>query len=210
MLMENIKYKYSLHEILCLRTYAEAFEAYRVDDYDKEITEWAEREIIEGNTSQTMLILASLNLDKKPDPYEVKHYLSNYMRQEGIFMPNLSESSVVWLRIKTWFLLHIESPEEIEVRLHQIPAYPLGPDSLLSSKITWRYYHLHEELFEDWGPDHPSKASKMSELEILNYVRDRLKPFYRILTNQDWVDFLSGKHRNSFKNAETGNNIDGR
>lgn len=210
MLMENIKYKYSLHEILCLRTYAEAFEAYRVDDYDKEITEWAERKIIEGNTSETILILASLNLDKKPDSYEVKHYLSTYMRQEGIFIPNLSESSVVWLRIKTWFLLHIESPEEIELRLHQIPVYPLGPDSLLSSKITWRYYHLHEELFDDWGPDHPSKASKMSELEILIYVRDRLKPFYRILTNQDWVDFLSGKHRNSFKNAETGNNIDGR
>lgn len=65
MLMDNKKYKYSLHEILCLRTYAEAFEAYRVDDYDKEITEWAEREIIEGNASETILILASLNLDKK-------------------------------------------------------------------------------------------------------------------------------------------------
>lgn len=30
MLMDNKKYKYSLHEILCLRTYAEAFEAYEL------------------------------------------------------------------------------------------------------------------------------------------------------------------------------------
>ncbi|CRH35775.1 hypothetical protein V462_09780 [Pantoea ananatis 15320] len=199
MLMDNKKYQYNLYEILCLMTYGEAFEAYRVDDYDKEITEWAEREIIAGNDSETVLILASLNLDKKPDQYEVKYYLSAYMRQEGIFMPNLSESSVVWLRIKTWFLLHVESVAEIGLRLHQIPAFPLSSNSLLSSKITWQYYHLYEELFEDWGPDYPAKASKMSEPEIINYIKDRLKPFYRILTNKDWVDLLSGNYRNSPK-----------
>jgi len=196
MLIENKNYQYSLYEILCLMTYGEAFEAYRVDDYEKEIAKWAEREIISGNDSETVLILASFNLDKNPDPYEVKHYLSVYMRQEGIFMPNLRDSSIVWLRIKTWILLHIESVEEIELRLHEFPAYPLGYNSLLSSKLTWQYYHLYEELFDDWGPDYPSKASKMNELEIIIYVRDRLKPFYRILTNQDWVDILSGKHRN--------------
>lgn len=193
MLMDSTKYKYSLHEILCLKTYAEAFEAYRVDDYDKEITEWAEREIIEGNDSETILILASLNLDKKPDPYEVKHYLSIYMREEHIFLTNLSESSVIWLRIRTWFLLHIESVEEIELRLHQTPSFPLSTDSSLASKITWRYYHLYEELFEDWGPDYPSKATIMSDSEIIEYVRNKIKPFYRILTNEDWVKFLSGK-----------------
>lgn len=193
MLMDSTKYKYSLHEILCLKTYAEAFEAYRVDDYDKEITEWAEREIIDGNDSETILILASLNLDKKPDPYEVKHYLSIYMREEHIFLPNLPESSVIWLRIRTWFLLHIESVEEIELRLHQTPSFPLSTDSGLASKITWRYYHLYEELFEDWGPDYPSKATIMSDSELVEYVRNKIKPFYRILTNEDWVKFLSGK-----------------
>lgn len=39
--MEN-KYKHDLHEILCLKTFGESFEAYRVDDYDKMIIEWAE------------------------------------------------------------------------------------------------------------------------------------------------------------------------
>ena len=43
------------------------------------------REIIAGNDSETVLILASLNLDKKPDPYEVKYYLSVYMRQRRYF-----------------------------------------------------------------------------------------------------------------------------
>lgn len=191
MLMDNKKYQYNLYEILCLMTYGEAFEAYRVNDYYKEITEWAEREIIAENNSETILILASLNLDKKPDPYEVKHYLSAYMRQEGIFMPNLSESSVVWLRIKTWFLLHIESVDEIELRLHNMPAFPLGPDSRLASRITWQFYHLYEELFDDWGPDYPSRASKMSEAEILDFIRCRVKPYYRILCNPDWVWLLS-------------------
>ncbi|URQ60344.1 hypothetical protein LQ939_16855 [Pantoea alhagi] len=189
--MENKKYEYNLHEILCLKTYAEAFEAYRVDDYDKEITEWAEREIISGNDSDTLLILASLNLDKKPDPYEVERYLSAYMRENNLHMPGLGESSVVWLRIKTWFLLHVDSSQEIELRLHQIPAFPLGSDSRLASRITWQYYHLHEELFDDWGPEYPSKASTMSESEIRDFVRCRVKPYYRILCNPDWVWLLA-------------------
>jgi hypothetical protein len=191
--MDNKKYKYNLYEILCLKVYGEAFESYRIDDYDKEVTEWAERELISGiNSSDTLLILASLNLDKKPDPYEVEHYLLSYMREKNFRMPNLGESSVVWLRIKTWFLLHVESSQDIEVRLHQIPSFPLGPDSRLANRITWNYYHLYEELFDDWGPEYPSKASTMSEAEILDFVRNRVKPFYRILTNRDWVDFMSG------------------
>lgn len=189
--MDNKKYQYSLYEILCLMTYCEAFEAYRTDNYYKEIAEWAEREVIAGNNSETLLILASLNLDKKPDPYEVKHYLSAYMREENLNMPGPGESSVVWLKIKIWFLLHIDSVEEIELRLHQIPTFPLGSDSQLTSRITWRFYQLYEELFDDWGPDYPSKASKMNEVEILDYVRYRIKPYYRILCNPDWAWLLS-------------------
>lgn len=191
MLTDNIKFPYNLHEILCLMTYAEAAEAYRADDYSKEVTDWAEREMISGKDSDTLLILASLNLDKQPDPYEVKHYLAAYMRQENLSMPSLAESAVVWLKIQTWFLLQIESVEEIEIRLHQIPYLPSGHDSRSVSRITWQYYRLYEELFDDWGPEYPSKASAMSQTEILDYVRCRVKPYYRILCNPDWIWLLS-------------------
>lgn len=189
--MDDKKYEYNLHEILCLKTYGNAFEAYKIDDYDKKITEWAEREIIFGNESDTLLILASLNLDKKPDSYEVEHYLLAYMRENNIFKPSLGESSVIWLKIKTWLLLHAESSKEIELRLHQMPAFPLSPASRIASSITWHYYGLHEELFDDWGPEYPSKASTMSESAIISYVQCRLKPFYRILNNPDWAWLLA-------------------
>ncbi|KNH33077.1 hypothetical protein [Pantoea vagans] len=189
--MKDIKYEYNLYEILCLRIYGEAFIAYQINDYEKKITEWAEREFISGNDSEALLILASLNLDKKPDFYEVEYYLLAYMRERKLNFPKLSESSVVWLKINTWYLLHVNSSHDIELMLHQIPAFPLGQVSRLASRITWQYYHLYEKLFDDWGPGHPSKASSMSDLEIRDFVRCRVKPYYRILCNPDWVWLLT-------------------
>lgn len=86
--MEN-KYKLDLHEILCLKTFGESFEAYRVDDYDKMIIEWAERELLYGKSSESLLILASLNLDKRPDSDEIERYLCAYMLEQNIVMPNI-------------------------------------------------------------------------------------------------------------------------
>ncbi|QCT18551.1 hypothetical protein FEM41_02275 [Jejubacter calystegiae] len=188
--MEN-KYKHDLYEILCLKTFGEVFEAYRVDDYDKMIIEWAERELIFGNGSEKLLILASLNLDKHPDSDEIDRYLRDYMLETNMVMPSISASSITWLRIKAWFLMHADTSKEVELRLHQIPAFHPSPNSRIVSNICWQFYGIFNELYDDWGPDYPSKASAMSEADILDFVRCRVKPFYRILCNPDWAWVLA-------------------
>ncbi|WP_054178888.1 hypothetical protein [Trabulsiella odontotermitis] len=188
--MEN-KYKHDLYEILCLKTFGEAFETYRVDDYDKMIIEWAERELISGNSSETLLILASLNLDKYPDSNEIERYLREYMLETNMVMPSISASSIIWLRIKAWFLMHADTSKEIELRLHQIPTFHLSPNSRIVSNICWQFYGIYNELYDDWGPEYPAKASAMSEADILDFVKCRVKPFYRILSSSDWAAVLA-------------------
>lgn len=188
--MEN-KYKHDLHEILCLKTIGESFEAYRVDDYDKMILEWAERELLSGNNSESLLILASLNLDKRPDSDEIEHYLYAYMLEQNIVMPSINASAMTWLRIKAWYLMHAETSKELELRLHQIPAFHSSPGSRILSNICWQFYRIYDDLYDDCGPGYPSKASAMKEADIIDFVKCRVKPFYRILCSSDWAWVLT-------------------
>ncbi|MGF6421380.1 hypothetical protein ABIE11_000844 [Lelliottia sp. 489] len=188
--MEN-KYTHDLHEILCLKTFGEAFEAYRVDDYDRMITEWAERELLSLNSSETLLILASLNLDKHLESDAIERYLHAYMHEKNMIVPDISTSSITWLRFKAWCLMQADSSTEIELRLHQIPAFHLSFGSRIVSNICWQLYGIYDELFDDWGPDYPSKASAMSEADILDFVKCRVKPFYRVLCSNDWAWVLA-------------------
>lgn len=188
--MEN-QIEFDLYEILCLKTFGEAFEAYRVDDYDKMTIDWAERELLSGNSSESLLILASLNLDKRPDSDEIERYLHIYMLEKNIVTPSICTSAITWLRIKACFLMHADSSKEVELRLHRIPAFNSSPCSRILSNISWQFYRIYDELYGDWGPDYPSKASTMSETEILDFVKCRVKPFYRILCSSDWAWVLA-------------------
>lgn len=188
--MDN-KYKHNLCEILCLKTISETFEAYRVDDYDKMIIEWAERELLSGNDSESLLILASLNLDKYPDSDEIERYLHAYMFEKQIVIPSISASAITWLRIKTRLLMNADTAEEVELLLHQLPTFHLSPISRVFSNICWHFYSIYDELYDDWGPEYPSKASGMSEGDILDFVKCRVKPFYRILYSSDWAWVLA-------------------
>ncbi|ALR77958.1 hypothetical protein [[Enterobacter] lignolyticus] len=188
--MEN-KYKHDLHEILCLKTVGEAFEAYRVDDYDKMIIDWAERELLSGSSSESLLILASLSLDKHPDSDEIERYLHTYMLEQNIVMPSINASAMTWLRLKTWFLMHAETSKELELRLHQIPAFHSSPGSRILSNICWQFYRIYDDLYDDWGPEYPSKASAMNDADIIDFVKCRVKPFYRILCSSDWAWVLA-------------------
>lgn len=185
------KYKYDLYDILCLQTVGEAVEAYRVDDYDKMIICWAERELVSGDSSESLLILASLSLDKQPDSDEIQRYLQTYMLEKNIVKPGISDSAITWLKIKAYYLMHADSSEEVELRLHQIPAFYVSPGSRILSNICWQLYGIYNELYDDWGPEYPSRASAMSEAEILDFVKCRVKPLFRILCSSDWGRVLA-------------------
>jgi len=108
----------SLKELLCLKVFSETIEVIRLDDFTKAITDWAEREILAGEESDTLLILASLNLEPIPDRYDVEKYLRIYQREKNIQNPPPNYSALVLLRIKIGYLITASSSNEIEKDWH--------------------------------------------------------------------------------------------
>lgn len=55
---------------------------------------------MQGNESETLLILASLNLDTHPNAYEVRMYLDRYLRESGQLLPDAKISALIWFKIQ--------------------------------------------------------------------------------------------------------------
>lgn len=115
--MKDNTYNYTLQDLLCLRTFDEAVRSRVTPNFSKQITEWAEKELLTGNDSESLLILASLNFESHPIDYEVNEYLSRYQREVHIVDPSAELNALVWLRIQLKLLMKANSPEEVERRL---------------------------------------------------------------------------------------------
>ncbi|MHA7848580.1 hypothetical protein [Serratia sp. D1N4] len=185
--MESNTYNYTLTDLLCL------MQIDRPIDHIKAVTEWAEREVMSGNGSETLLILAALSLDKTLDEYEVMLYLDRYLIEVGISYPSRELSALIWLRIQLWQLTHSEDANTAESLLYLFVKtyFWFGPRffSKTCDYLNWLYY----SIFDDCSDLYPSEASKMTEADILSYIRKYVAPFERILFNDDWLNFLSKK-----------------
>ncbi|MBD9553333.1 hypothetical protein IB221_13835 [Pantoea sp. PNT01] len=190
MKMECHNNELSLEDLLCLKVFSETFEVIGLDDFIKAITNWAEREIIAGEESDTLLILASLNLEPTPDRHDVDKYLRIYQREKNIQNPDIYYSALVWLRREISYLITDSSSNEIEKRLafftHYFSDYPPRAFARITNLISNFYWELYDEAV----PVFNSRASEMSEHQLITYVRTRLRPFYRILSNRDWLRIL--------------------
>ncbi|PAW35364.1 hypothetical protein CIL06_06410 [Pantoea vagans] len=182
----------SLQELLCLKVFNETFQVIGLDDYTKAITDWAEREIIAGEESDTLLILASLSLEPKPDRHDVEKYLRIYQREKNIQNPDSKYSALVWLRMKIGDLITASTSNEIEKKLAFFTNYFLDYSPRAFARIANLTSNFYWELYDEAIPVFNSRASEMSEHELVTYVRTRLLPFYRILCNRDWLRILAG------------------
>lgn len=57
-------------------------------DTPRRYTDWAEQQFINGNPSETTLILVSLGLDKQLERSEVRFYFTRYWQESGIEWPS--------------------------------------------------------------------------------------------------------------------------
>ncbi|EPC8987874.1 hypothetical protein ACR3JJ_002312, partial [Yersinia enterocolitica] len=67
--------QYTFNDLLGLFVFSRKYH-FLHNDLDCLIIAWAEDQITEGNDSETLLILASLGLDKQPERTEVELYMS--------------------------------------------------------------------------------------------------------------------------------------
>lgn len=190
-LVKTDTYALSLHELLCLKTFSKTFEIINPVELNKAITEWAEREIIAEKASDTLLILASLNLDPIPDRFEVEKYLLLYQQEQGIQNPSAEQSALVWLRVQLGQLIAASNACEIESKLafftHYFLDYPPRAFACISRSISNFYWELYDEAI----PVFNSRASEMSEEALLIHVQERITPYYRLLNHPDWLWILA-------------------
>ncbi|WP_455915931.1 hypothetical protein [Pantoea agglomerans] len=181
----------SLYQLLCLRVFSKTFEVIGLDEYCKAITEWAERKVIAGEESDILLILASLNLDPVPDRYEVEKYLLFYQKEQNIQDPTPNHSALAWLRMKLLHLITASTTQDVEIKLafftHYFFDYQPRSFAIITNTISSFYWELYDEAI----PAFNSRASQMSENELLDHVKERMLPYYRILDNPDWMWVLT-------------------
>ena len=84
---------YTLNDLLGLLVISRKYH-FLHNDLDRLFIAWAENQITGGNDSETLLILASLGLDKKAERTEVELFMSRYMAEQRIDLPPLKNSSI--------------------------------------------------------------------------------------------------------------------
>lgn len=191
--MTTFSYPYTLHDLLCLRQFNEIHGALHAEASDKEIVEWAERQVMQGNDSEALLILASLNLDKHPNSDEVRMYLDRYLRESGQALPDAKISTLIWLKLQLWNIIQCEDAKEAETVLYDFAiAYLDFPPPFFTR--TCRYFNwLYYRLYDDIGGEYQKLASEMSDSALLSYIKSLTTPFYRVLSDNEWLDFLTSE-----------------
>lgn len=189
--MKDNTYNYTLQDLLCLRTFDEAVRSRVTPNFSKQITEWAEKELLTGKDSESLLILASLNFESHLIDYEVNEYLSRYQREVHIVDPSAELSALVWLRIQLKILMKANSPEEVERRLAFFSNYALDFPPAAFASITYRLNNVYWEMYDEAMLVFNSRALSMSDEELLLYVKHWCESYFRILINEDWLSFLT-------------------
>ncbi|ABP62179.1 hypothetical protein [Enterobacter sp. 638] len=191
--MTTFSYPYTFHDLLCLRQFNEIHGALHTEASDKEIVEWAEHQVMQGNDSEAVLILASLNLDKHPNSDEVRMYLDRYLLESGQSLPDAKISALIWLKLQLLNIIQCEDAKKAETVLYDFAiAYLDFPPPFFTR--TCRYFNwLYYRLYDDLGGEYQTLASEMSDSALLSYIKSHTTPFYRVLSDNEWLDFLTSE-----------------
>lgn len=151
---------------------------------------WAENQITEGNDSETLLILASLGLDEQPEQTEVELYLSRYMAEQRIELPQLKTAALVWIKLFMGQLSQCASIHDAEQKMYFLMCYCLEPDVKIFAAVVDTLKSLYWHLFDEWEGPGTSEAARMGESEFFELINRAMLPYHRKIENPDWLDLL--------------------
>ncbi|RKS84452.1 hypothetical protein DES39_2126 [Orbus hercynius] len=185
--------KLSLEEILSLRClYA----------YDERIpklflslamvTDWAENEVIQGNQSEPLFILASLGLDSKIDPNEAQLYLDRYLVENNIKRPTLDYSCLIFFKIFVGRIACSKSLEEISELMSEVLFRWYDFENRYFNNIYQYLTHIYYQYFDYYIDSYCiDSEQQLSETERYNIVKSLAERFYKLLNNVDMLTILS-------------------
>ena len=189
--MDALTYHYTLYDLLCLYEFEPRLEPLHRDKHCRALIGWAEKEVLFGNDSETLLILASFCLDVNLDYDEINNYLNRYLYESKIKKPSIEASALTWLKIQMWFLLNSQNTEDIEENLSLFSRYFLDFSPRFFSKTVSYLNKFYYELYDNSWEDYPAKAELLNEQAILYLINAYIQPFYRKLSCNDWLTLLA-------------------
>ncbi len=120
-----------------------------------EFTDWAEREVMQGNSSEKLLILASLGLDKEIDKEEVITWFRAYLNEAGISEPHGLESSLLYCRRNIKMIAYSGSEDAAFRSLDDHFSWWYdAPASMLSRIISYWRSVFDDFVRNDFDSDH--------------------------------------------------------
>ncbi|HDR2474009.1 TPA: hypothetical protein QCI26_003735 [Enterobacter soli] len=119
----------------------------------RSFTDWAEKQIINGNNSSNLLILASLGLDKELSKDEVFHYFDEYLAEVRQHLPNEREALILSLRMSFKKLAYLQDENDIwnELTKTFLQWYDL-PSGLLNRVVAY-WSALHDDFINNYDEE---------------------------------------------------------
>ncbi|MBG6244640.1 hypothetical protein CS369_07400 [Candidatus Symbiopectobacterium sp. 'North America'] len=189
--MDALTYPYTLQDLLSLYEFEPLLEPLHREKHYNALIDWAEKEVLFGNDSETLLIIASFCLDAKLDYDEINGYLDRYLYENKIKRPSADASALVWLKIQMWHLLNTPNAKGIEESLYLFSQHFFNFGPRFFSKTAHYLNNLYYQLYDSGWGDYPSRAESMDEQAILQFVQARIRPLYCKLTHNEWLALLA-------------------
>ncbi|SET09792.1 hypothetical protein [Thorsellia anophelis] len=159
-------------------------------DINRMIVKWAENLIMQENISDSLLILASLDLDSTISEIDFKNYLNRYLIENKISLPSLKFAHIVWLKFFLRHLLTLKDRNAIENTLSVFDVnFKMHPTSLFFSKLWSKLLKLNEYLFEFCCQTNVQRVDSMDDTELLRFIQNKLLPVLKI-TQQFTDNFI--------------------
>jgi len=181
---------YTLNDLLGLLVFSRKYH-FLHNDLDSLIIAWAEDQIIKGNDSETLLILASLGLDNQPERTEVELYISRYMAEQRIDLPPLETAALVWIKLFMSQLSQSASIHDAEQKMYFLVCYWLEPDVKIFTAVVDTLKSLYWNLFDEWEGPGTSEAVRMEESKFFELINRAMLPYSRKIENPDWLVLLA-------------------
>jgi len=180
---------YTLNDVLGLLVFSGKYQ-FLHNDLDCMIIAWAEDQIIEGNDSETLLILASLGLDNQPVRAEVELYMSRYMAEQQINLPPLKTASLVWIKLFMSQLSQSASIHDAEQKMYFLVCHWFEPNVKIFTAVVDTLKSLYWHLFDESEGPGTSEAVRMEESEFFELINRAMLPYALKIENTDWLDLL--------------------
>lgn len=155
--------------------------------YDQACIDWAEQLLIAGNTSENVLILASLGLDKKPEYYDVERYFLLALQDLNVTEPDYFESIKCYgIHLCNQALtgkLGLEKAANLLAEIYPSTNYDYDIFSIWTDLLDDLYLLENEDPYFD----HPelTKTNKQA------YIEKQIRHFAVLLSSDVPPDFMN-------------------